>query len=119
MRRAAPTSRSSCTPTRRGNCATTHHRPNRRRGLPRSWTAEGRSGLLRDVVGTFLDTLTEREFDGPLLAMLGAQGFTDIHFIHGTFEFGKDVLAKKIDPATGETRQYVIQSKAGDIGQPE
>lgn len=75
--------------------------------------------MLRDVVGTFLDTLTEREFDGPLLAVLGARDFTDVHFIHGAFEFGKDVLAKKTDPATGETRQYVIQSKAGDIGQPE
>ncbi len=75
--------------------------------------------MLRDVVGIFLDTLTEREFDGPLLAVLGARGFTDIHFIHGAFEFGKDVLAKKTDPRTGETRQYVIQSKAGDIGQPE
>lgn len=75
--------------------------------------------MLRDVVGTFLDTLTEREFDGPLLALLHARGFTDIHFIHGAFEFGKDVLAKKTDPDTGEKRQYVIQSKAGDIGQPE
>lgn len=75
--------------------------------------------MLRDVVGTFLDTLTEREFDGPLVAVLGARGFTDIHFIHGAFEFGKDVLAKKTDPQTGETRQYVIQSKAGDIGQSE
>lgn len=74
--------------------------------------------MLRDVVGTFLDTLAEREFDGPLLALLGARGFTDVHFIHGAFEFGKDVLAKKTDPVTGETRQYVIQSKAGDIGQP-
>lgn len=75
--------------------------------------------MLRDVVGTFLDTLTEREFDGPLLALLHARGFTDVHFIHGAFEFGKDVLAKKTDPATDQTRQYVIQSKAGDIGQPE
>lgn len=75
--------------------------------------------MLRDVVGTFLDTLTEREMDGPLLALLHARGFTDIHFIHGAFEFGKDILAKKSDPAIPETRQYVIQSKAGDIGQPE
>ncbi|MBM9468405.1 PDDEXK family nuclease [Nakamurella leprariae] len=75
--------------------------------------------MLRDVVGTFLDTLTEREFDGPLLALLHVRGFTDIHFIHGAFEFGKDILAKKTDPATGQTRQYVIQAKAGDIGQPE
>ena len=75
--------------------------------------------MLRDVVGTFLDTLTERDFDGPVVALLHARGFTDIHFIHGAFEFGKDVLAKKADPETGEVRQYVIQSKAGDIGQPE
>lgn len=75
--------------------------------------------MLRDVVGTFLDTLTEREFDGPLLAVLAAQGFEDIHFIHGAFEFGKDVIAKRNDPATSDMRQYVIQSKAGDIGQQE
>lgn len=75
--------------------------------------------MLRDVVGTFLDTLTEREFDGPLLALLAALGFTDVHFIHGQFEFGKDVVAKRADPVTGDLRQYVIQSKAGDIGQQE
>jgi len=75
--------------------------------------------VLRDVVGTFLDTLTEREFDGPLLALLAGRGFTDVHFIHGQFEFGKDVVAKRADPETGDLRQYVIQSKAGDIGQQE
>lgn len=75
--------------------------------------------MLRDVVGTFLDTLTERDFDGPLLTLLAARGFTDVHFIHGQFEFGKDVVAKRTDPETGEVRQYVIQSKAGDIGQQE
>lgn len=75
--------------------------------------------MLRDVVGSFLDTLTEREFDGPLIALLAARGFTDVHFIHGQFEFGKDVVAKRADPETGDVRQYVIQSKAGDIGQQE
>lgn len=75
--------------------------------------------MLRDVVGTFLDTLTEREFDAPLLALLAARGFTDVHFIHGQFEFGKDVVAKRSDANAGEVRQYVIQSKAGDIGVPE
>jgi hypothetical protein len=55
--------------------------------------------LLRDVVGTFLDTLSEREF------------------IHGPFEFGKDVIARKTDPTTGITHQYSIQSKAGDLNQ--
>ncbi|RZT26697.1 hypothetical protein EV649_0444 [Kribbella sp. VKM Ac-2569] len=72
--------------------------------------------MLRGVVGSFLDSLTEREFDAPLLAVLPAQGFTDIHFIHGGFEFGKDVIAKRTD-ANGTIRQYSIQSKAGDIGQ--
>ena len=75
--------------------------------------------MLRDVVRIFLDTLTERDFDGPLLALLAARGFTDVHFIHGQFEFGKDVLAKKADPETGIVHQYLIQSKAGDIGMPE
>lgn len=73
--------------------------------------------MLRGVVESFLDSLSEREFDAPLLALLAAQGFTDIHFIHGAFEFGKDVIAKRRDPQTDEEKQYAIQSKAGDIGQ--
>lgn len=72
--------------------------------------------MLRDVVGTFLSSLTEREFDAPLLALLARQGFIDIHFIHGSFEFGKDVIAKRTCTETGEVFQYAIQSKAGDIG---
>jgi hypothetical protein len=75
--------------------------------------------MLRAVVENFLKSLTEREFDGPLLAILSSQGFFDIHFIHGGFEFGKDVIAKKVDAQTGVVRQYAIQSKAGDIGAPE
>ena len=81
--------------------------------------------MLRDVVAGFLDTVTEREFDAPLLALLAARGFTDIHFIHGGFEFGKDVIAKGPkppdgdtgtgDPATWTTHQYAIQSKAGAL----
>jgi hypothetical protein len=75
--------------------------------------------MLRAVVTTFLETLTEREFDAPLLALLSAQGFTDVHFIHGGFEFGKDVIAKRLDADGTTLRQYSIQSKAGDLGQPE
>lgn len=75
--------------------------------------------MLRAVVANFLSSLTEREFDGPLLAMLAGNGFFDIHFIHGSFEFGKDVIAKRISPDTGELRQYAIQSKAGDLGLTE
>jgi hypothetical protein len=77
------------------------------------------SGMLRAVVENFLRSLTEREFDAPLLAILSSQGFFDIHFIHGQFEFGKDVIAKRKDADTGVVSQYLIQSKAGDIGQPE
>jgi hypothetical protein len=75
--------------------------------------------MFRAVVTTFLDTLTEREFDAPLLALLSSQGFTDIHFIHGGFEFGKDVIAKRLDADGRTLRQYAIQSKAGDLGLPE
>lgn len=71
--------------------------------------------MLHVVVENFLKSLSEREFDAPLLAILASQGFYDIHFIHGGFEFGKDVIAKKLNPETGEARQYAIQSKAGDI----
>lgn len=81
--------------------------------------------MLRDVVAGFLDTVTEREFDAPLLALLAGQGFADVHFIHGGFEFGKDVIAKGPkppdgdtgtgNPATWTTHQYAIQSKAGDL----
>lgn len=71
---------------------------------------------MRDVVETYLKTLTEREFDAPLLALLATQGFNEIHFIHGSFEFGKDVIAKRADSGSGDLVQYSIQSKAGDIG---
>ncbi|KAA2262853.1 hypothetical protein F0L68_11540 [Solihabitans fulvus] len=84
--------------------------------------------MLRDVVGAFLDTVTEREFDAPLLALLAARGFTDVHFLHGAFEFGKDVIAKgpkplhgdvgSGDPASWTLHQFALQSKAGDMGAP-
>jgi hypothetical protein len=90
-----------------------------------------RLGLLRDVVAGFLDTVSEREFDPPLLALLAARGFTGIHFLHGTYEFGKDFIAKGLKPLGGGTgtgdpatwtphwHQHAIQSKAGDIGLQE
>lgn len=75
--------------------------------------------MLDATIGSFLKTVTEREFDPVIIALLAARGFYDIHFIHGSFEFGKDILAKRVDPKTGESHQYAIQSKAGDIGLPE
>jgi hypothetical protein len=41
--------------------------------------------------------VTQREFDAPLLAVLSSQGYYDLHFIHGAFEFGKDLIAKGHD----------------------
>lgn len=73
--------------------------------------------MLHGVVETFLDSLSEREFDAPLLALLAANGCYDVHFMHGAFEFGKDVIAKRRDTETGKVFQLAIQSKAGDINQ--
>jgi hypothetical protein len=70
--------------------------------------------LLDVVAANFLDSVTEREFDAPLVALLRAAGFTDIHALHGQFEYGKDFIAKAGAPFT----QYAFQSKAGDIGLP-
>jgi hypothetical protein len=54
--------------------------------------------LLDNAVAAFLDSATERAFDEPLLALLRAQGYSDVHLVHGAREFGKDVIARK----TGE-----------------
>jgi hypothetical protein len=69
--------------------------------------------MIADVIGNYLDNLEEREFDAPFMALLRAMGFHDIHFLHGTFEFGKDFIAKRTQP---ELTQFAFQTKAGDIG---
>ncbi|MFJ6199891.1 restriction endonuclease [Micromonospora sp. NPDC092111] len=73
--------------------------------------------MLDGVIDQYLATVTEREFDAPLLALLQANGFTDVHQLHGAFEFGKDFIAKRRED--GELRQYALQSKAGDINLAE
>jgi len=69
--------------------------------------------MLDGVIDNYLQGVSEREFDAPLMALLLAQGFYDIHKIHGAYEFGKDFIAKRIEE--GGVRQYSIQSKAGNI----
>lgn len=71
--------------------------------------------MLRGVLGVFLEEASERDFDLPFLALLRARGFTDVHFTHGTAEFGKDFIAKREEGGT--LVQYSFQSKAGNIGQ--
>jgi hypothetical protein len=73
--------------------------------------------LLTDAIGSYLDSLTEREFDAPFMALLRLQGFTDIHLLHGAFEFGKDFIGKRVEK--GQQYQYVFQTKAGDINLSE
>jgi hypothetical protein len=71
--------------------------------------------LLDDVVASFLDSVTEREFDAPFLALLRAHGYTKIHLLHGQFEFGKDMIAQRGDSPT----QFAFQTKAGNIALPQ
>ena len=69
--------------------------------------------MLDEVLGSYLDSLTEREFDGPFMALLRAHGFLDVHFLHGAYEFGKDFIAKRWEDGT--VVQYAVQTKAGDL----
>ena len=64
--------------------------------------------MLADAIGNYLDSLTEREFDAPFMALLRLQGFTDVHLLHGAFEFGKDFIAKRIED--GNQLQYTFQT---------
>jgi hypothetical protein len=50
--------------------------------------------MIESVIGSYLDSLEEREFDELFMALLRANGFTDVHFLHGAFEFGKDFIAR-------------------------
>lgn len=70
--------------------------------------------MIADIVGSYLDSLEEREFDAPFMALLRALGFWDIHFLHGSFEFGKDFIAKGLH--RGASAQFAFQTKAGDLG---
>lgn len=69
--------------------------------------------MLSDAVAAFLDSVSERAFDQPLLAIIRAQGFEHIHLTHGGREFGKDVIGQR------DGEQWAWQSKAGDVGQPQ
>jgi hypothetical protein len=70
--------------------------------------------MIENVIGNYLDNLEEREFDEPFMALLRANGFNDVHFLHGAFEFGKDFIAKGVD--NGVSCQFCFQTKAGNIG---
>jgi len=69
--------------------------------------------LLDDAVAAFLESVPERALDQPLIALLRCSGYHHIRLVHGSSEFGKDIIAQ----LDGE--QWAFQSKAGDIGQGE
>ena len=69
--------------------------------------------MLENVVASFLDAVGEREFDAPLIALLRSHGFRDIHLVHGSYEFGKDVIAQR--EHDGAPTQHAFQSKAGNL----
>ena len=73
--------------------------------------------MLAAAIANYIDSLTEREFGAPFIALLRLHGFTDIHFLHGSFEFGKDFIAKRKEDGTDY--QYAFQTKAGDLASPE
>ena len=68
--------------------------------------------MLADAIDAYLDSVSERAFYEPLLALLRGQGFTDVHLVHGTSEFGKDIIGKR------DGLQWALQAKAGNISQP-
>jgi hypothetical protein len=72
--------------------------------------------MLAVAFANWISLLPERAFDAPFLGLLRANGFYDIHFTHGAYEFGKDFIAKRDEP---QPTQYAFQSKAGDIGGAE
>lgn len=74
--------------------------------------------MLRNVVDSYLAEATERSLDLPLLRLLPALGFTDVHLVHGSTEFGKDFIGKLIEDGD-QLVQYVLQSKSGNIAQAE
>lgn len=69
--------------------------------------------MLDDAVAAFLEKVSEREFDEPLMALLRAEGYVNVRLVHGQVEAGKDVIAQR------DGEQWVLQSKAGDLTHTE
>jgi hypothetical protein len=69
--------------------------------------------MLADVLGAFLDSVTEAEFNAPFLGLLRARGYSKVHFTHGPLEFGKDSIGQI--RVAGTMTQDAFQLKAGDL----
>ncbi len=42
--------------------------------------------FLADAVAAYVEALTERELDAPLIALMHRLGFSHVHLVHGPFE---------------------------------
>jgi hypothetical protein len=69
--------------------------------------------MLASVLAGYLDSVGEREFDAPFTALLLSLGFTEVRYLHGSTEFGKDFIAKKA--VGGVVHQYAFQTKATPV----
>jgi hypothetical protein len=72
--------------------------------------------MLRNVIEDYLTSTKELQFFLPFTELLELCGYHDIHVIHSSVEFGKDIIAKK--QINGETIQFTFQLKIGDINLP-
>ena len=75
--------------------------------------------MLDAAIAAFVSDLSERELDTPLRALLRAEEFVNIAFVHGAAELGRDFIAQRGAKDAGELRQFNVQSKAGDLGLPD
>src|SRR5215216_4128499 len=73
--------------------------------------------MLRNAVDDYLSQIKERELYLPFRLLLSAMGFYGVHLTHGSFEFGKDLIAKRL--VDGQVVQFTFQVKVGDIGASE
>jgi hypothetical protein len=69
--------------------------------------------MLRRVVEDYLESIKEVQFFLPFSYLLSIKGYYDIHIIHSSSEFGKDIIAKKVE--NDVPVQFLFQLKAGDI----
>src|SRR5690554_683031 len=79
----------------------------------RLFSGDEMNGWLDDVLGAYLDRVTEREFDPVFLTYLRSAGFTEIHQLLGTYEFVMDFIAGRNDIL------WTFQTKAGDLNQSD
>jgi len=69
--------------------------------------------MLKFVLEDYLSSINELEFFLPFKCLLESTGHFDIHIIHGSLEFGKDIISKKME--NSHVIQYYFQIKQGDI----